>query len=140
MIVIVLVIIFYALFSRYLIFCVFVKSTNFKICDVIISICYIMEVILMLIAFESYLFSEWNLVKYSCAAWKTLLTWFWLNAGDWTLVPSSFMILLKRQYRKIWQFSIVEIYRFKMFFIHFFKKPKHWNLDISGYWVIGVGW
>ena len=140
MIVIVLVIIFYALFSRYLIFCVFVKSTNFKICDVIISICYIMEVILMLIAFESYLFSEWNLVKYSCAAWKTLLTWFWLNAGDWILVPSSFMILLKRQYRKIWQFSIVEIYRFKMFFIHFFKKPKHWNLDISGYWVIGVGW
>ena len=37
---------------------------------------------------------------------------FWLNAEDWKLVPSSFLILLKWQYRKIWPFLMVEIYHF----------------------------
>ena len=59
---------------------------------------------------------------------------FWLNAGDWKLVPGSFMILLKWQYSKIWPFLMVELS-----FIHLFKKIKHWNLAIFGYWVIGAG-
>ena len=33
-----------------------------------------------------------------------------------------FMILIKWQYSKIWQFLIVEIYHFQMFLIHLFKK------------------
>ena len=37
---------------------------------------------------------------------------FWLNAGDWELVPGPFMILLKLQYNKIWPFLIVDIYHF----------------------------
>ena len=41
-------------FLRYLDFCVFVKSTDFKISDVIIGIAtYIMEVTLMLVSLES---------------------------------------------------------------------------------------
>ena len=46
-----------ALFTRYVDFCVFMKSTNFKICDIIIGI-------VMLISFESLARSKWNLVKY----------------------------------------------------------------------------
>ena len=44
--------------------------------------------------------------------WQTFLTYFWLNAGDWKLVPGSFMILLKWQYSKIWSFLMVDIYHF----------------------------
>ena len=41
-------------FLRHLDFCVFVKSTGFKICDIIIGIpTYIMEVTLMFISLES---------------------------------------------------------------------------------------
>ena len=65
---------------------------------------------------------------------------FLLNAGDWKLVPAPFMILLKWQYSEIWPFLIVDIYHFKMSLVHLFKNKntKHWNLDIIGYWVIGV--
>ena len=43
---------------------------------------------------------------------STFQTCFWLNAGDWKLVPGSFMILLKRQYREIWPFFMVDIFHF----------------------------
>ena len=49
------------------------------------------------------------------------------------------MILLKWQYSKILPFLIVDIYHFKLSFIHLFKKMRHWNLGIFGYWVIGAG-
>ena len=39
---------------------------------------------------------------------------FWLNVGDWKLVPGPFMILLKWQYSKIWPFLLVEIYHFEL--------------------------
>ena len=37
---------------------------------------------------------------------------FWINFGDWKLVPVPFMILLKCQCSEIWQFLIVDIYYF----------------------------
>ena len=37
---------------------------------------------------------------------------FWLNAGDWELVPDPFIILLKLEYSEIWPFLIVDIYHF----------------------------
>ena len=49
------------------------------------------------------------------------------------------MILLKWQYSNFWSLLIVDIYHFWLSFIHLFKKMKHWNLDITGYWVIGTG-
>ena len=50
------------------------------------------------------------------------------------------MIILKRQYSKILPFLLVDIYHFKLTFIHLLKKNmKHWNLDKIGYWVIGTG-
>ena len=54
-----------------------------------------MEVTLILISFESEVLSKRNFVKYLRAVWQTFLTCFWLNAGDWKLVPDTFMILLK---------------------------------------------
>ena len=66
------------------------------------------------------------------------LTCFWLNAGNWKLVPGPFMILMKWQYNKICQFLVVDVYHFQFSLIHPFKKMKHWNLDITGYWVIGA--
>ena len=98
-----------------------------------------MEVTLMLISFESLVLSKWNLVKYLCAAWKTFLTCFWLNAGDWKLIPGPFMILLKRRHSDIWPFLIADIYHFKCPLFTFSKKKKKnetWNLDIIGYWVL----
>ena len=41
-----------------------------------------------------------NLVKYY-AVWQTCPICFWLNAGDWKLVPCPFMILLKWKYLTI---------------------------------------
>ena len=62
-----------------------------------------------------------------------------MNVWDWKLVPGSFKILLKWQYSKIGPFLMVDIYQFYLSFIHLFKKLKHWNLDLFGYWVIGAG-
>ena len=70
--------------------------------------CYIMEVMLMLISFESQVLSKWILVKYYCAVWQTFLTYYWLDAGDWKLVPGPFLILLKCHYREIWPFLTVD--------------------------------
>ena len=100
--------------------------------------CCIMEVTLVLISFESYVLSKWNLVKYECAVWQTFLACFWLNAGGWKLVPGSFTILLK-WHSEIGPFSIADIYHFYMSLIHLFKKIKHWYLNIIGYGVIGAG-
>ena len=47
-----------------------------------------------------------------CAVWQKFLTCFWLNAGDWKLVPDHFMILLKLQYNEICSFLIVDILPF----------------------------
>ena len=62
-------------------------------------------------------------------------------AQCWRLETSSrlFIILLKWHYNEIWPFLIVDIYHFYLSLIHLFKKLKHWNLDIVGYWVIGTG-
>ena len=49
------------------------------------------------------------------------------------LVPDPFIILLKLQYSKISLFLIVDIYHFKLYHIHLFKKLNHWNLDIIDY-------
>ena len=40
-------------FSRYLDFSAFVKSTNFKICDVILDIAWILKFTLSIVSFES---------------------------------------------------------------------------------------
>ena len=45
-----------------------------------------MEVRLMLISFESYILSYIT---------SNIITYFWLNTGDWKLVQGPFMILLK---------------------------------------------
>ena len=35
--------------------------------------------------------------------------YFWLNAGNWKLVPGTFMILMKRQHKKTRQILVVDI-------------------------------
>ena len=102
-----------------------------------------MEVTLMLISFESYVISKWNLGRYWCAAWQTFLTWFWLNAGDWKLVPGPVMILLKQQYSKIWPVLIVEVYHFYMSVIHFFQKIEtleSWHKWLLSNWSRLLNW
>ena len=47
-----------------------------------------------------------------CAAWQTFLKCFWLNAGDWKLVPGPSMTLRKLQYSEIWPLLIGDIYHF----------------------------
>ena len=74
-----------------------------------------------------------KLIEYCKDTTQTFLTCFPLNAGEWKLVPGSFMILLKRHYSNIWPFLTVDIYHFHMSLIHHFKKMKHWNPDIIGY-------
>ena len=104
--------------------------------------CWIMQVTLMLIFFGSQFPSKWYLVKYQCAVWQAFLKYFWLNAGDWKLVPGFFKILLRWQYSKIWPLFNG---RHMPFLINcplftFFKNIKRWNLDVFGYWVIGAGY
>ena len=95
-------------FLRYRDFCVFVKSTDFKIREIIISIARQRKLHLCLFLLNS----KWNLVKYLCAIWQTSITYFLLNAKDWKLVLGSFMILLKWQYSEIRPFLMVGIYHF----------------------------
>ena len=110
-------------FLRYLDFCVLVQSTDFKICHIIIGIPAQLKLHL-------HLFLSYPKFHQTC---------FWLNAGNWKLVPGSFMISLKWKYSEIWPIIIVYIKLFSTSFIHLFKKMKHWNLVISGYWLIGAG-
>ena len=71
---------------------------------------YIMQVVFILISFESSVPSKWNLVKYWFAEWQTFPTCFWLNAGDWKLVPGPVFILVKWQWSEIWSFLIMKMY------------------------------
>ena len=57
---------------------------------------------------------------------QTFLTCFWLNAGDWKLVPGPFVILLK------WQFNSGHLY-FLVDPYSPFQNMKHWNFEITGY-------
>ena len=113
------------IFSGIAHFCVFVKSTVLWSHQ---RHCYIIKL------------SKWNLIKYYCAVWEIFLTCFWLNNGDWKLVPDPFTILFKWQYSEIWPFLIVYIYHFNCPLFTFSKKMKHWNIGITGYWVIGAGY
>ena len=65
--------------------------------------CYIMEVHLCCLLLNPKYYQN----EFWCAVWQTSLKCFWLNAGDWELVPSPFMILLKWQCSKIWPFLII---------------------------------
>ena len=64
---------------------------------------------------------------------------FWLNAGDWKLVPGPFIILLKWNYSKILAIFNSWHLHFYISLIHHFQKMKHGRIDIIGYWVIGAG-
>ena len=70
--------------------------------------------------------------------WQTFLTCFGLNAGDWKLVPGSFMGLLKWLCRcaifNSWQVS------FLIFLYLPFQKSEQQNLNVTGYWVIWAGY
>ena len=116
--------------SRYLNSWVFVKSTDCKICDIILGIAYFFWVL-------SSIKMKFGQVLVCCM--KNICNMF--LAQCWRLETSSapFMSLLKWQYSEIWPFLIVDIYHFWMSLIYHFKKTKHWNLDIIVYWVIGAG-
>ena len=43
---------------------------------------------------------------------QTLLTGFWLNTGEWELVPGLFIILIKWQYNEISKFLVVDLHHF----------------------------
>ena len=62
---------------------------------------------------------------------------FLLNAGDWKLVPGSFIMLLKWKYSKSLPFLIANIYHFYVPLMHLSKNKiklkKNWNLDVTGY-------
>ena len=115
--------------SRYLDFCVFMKSTYFKICDVIIGI---MEVTLMLISFSILLSTikiKFDQILVCCITniYNTFLR-LKINAGDWKLVPGPLMTLLKWQYSKIWQFfNRWHLPFLKVLYLPFQKK---WNTGI----------
>ena len=68
-----------------------------------------MEVKLIIISFKSQVLLKLNLVKYQRAILKIFLTSFWLNAGDWKLVPGPFMILVKSKYSEIRPFLTVDV-------------------------------
>ena len=104
-------------FSSYLDFCAFVKSTDFKI-------------------YKSYTYAyffwilsniKMNLVKYYCTVWKISLSYIWLNAGDWKLVPGPFMILLKWQYARSSNFQYLI---FTIFKCPLFTFSEKWNNGI----------
>ena len=92
--------------------------------------CSIMKVILILISFESYVLSKLNLAKYG-AAWKKFLTYIWVNAGYWKLVPDPFMILLRRQYSNTWLFLINGLYHFKMPLTYIEWLLSYWSRFLS---------
>ena len=72
--------------------------------------------------------------------WETLPTCFCHNGRDWKLVPGSFTILIKWKHSKIRPFLIVGIYHFSLSLAYYLsQKMKHWNLDITGYWVTEAG-
>ena len=82
-------------FSRYLDFCVFGKSTYFKFCDFIIDIAAYWKLHFCLFLLNPKYCQNKISPNTSVSYKKTFLTCFWLNAGDWKLVPGPFMILMK---------------------------------------------
>ena len=101
------------MFTRYLDFTVFVRSTDFKICDVINALLHNGRYTK---ACFFWILSTINIkfVKYYCAVGQTFLKCFWLNAGDWKLVAGPFMILWRWIYSLIWPFLTVNNYHFKI--------------------------
>ena len=59
-----------------------------------------------------YFFSILSTIKMKFGKILMHLTCFWLNPGDWNLVPGPFIISLKWKYGEIWPFLIVDIYHF----------------------------
>ena len=61
---------------------------------------------------------------------------FWLDAGDWKLVPGPFMILLKQQDNKILPFFIVDFYHFNCPLFTFSKNEtmESWHNCLLSNW------
>ena len=126
------------LFSRYLDFCVFVKSTDFQTHDVIMCValhvgsrtCAYFFRIPIVIKMKFGQIQECCITNFS----NMFLVQCWGLEGS----SNPFYDFIKIT---IWQDLAIfnNIYHFDISLIHLFKKMKHWNLDISGYWVIGAG-
>ena len=129
-------------FSRYLDFCAFMKSTNFKICDVIIDIAPWWKLHLRLFLLNPTYYQNQNSVKYYCAVWQTFLTCFWFNAGDWKLVPGPFMILLKWQYSEICPFLVITFTFFKcpLFTFSKIETLEPWHHWLLSDWIRLLNW
>ena len=109
------------LFLRHLDFCAFEKSTDFKICDIIISITS------SGISTSAYVYWILSTLKKKSGqilvCCKTNISSMPL-VQDWRLKTSFrlFYDLLKWQYGEIWQFLIFNIYNFQMSIFHLSKK------------------
>ena len=97
------------MFSRYLDLSIFVKSTNFKICD-----------------YQNKIWSNTS-VSFNKHFWHIL-------AQCWRQETSS-----NHFYDFNEMLIVADIYHFQFSLIYPFKKMKHWKLDIIFYWVIGAG-
>ena len=111
---------------EYLDFCVFVKSTNFKICDVIIGIVYNGS--------YTYAYFFWVLSIINIIFRQTLVCYvtnissiFWAECWRWKLVSGCFMVLLKWQCSEIWPFFWVT---FAIITCPLFTFSKKWNIGI----------
>ena len=94
--------------SRFLCFCETCRFQNLWRHD---RYCCIMQVTFVLIFWIlSPLKMKFRQILVCCMT--KFVTCYWLNAGDWKLVPASFMILLKWQYSKFWSFLMADIYHF----------------------------
>ena len=125
--------------SRYFRFLSFCEIHKFQNLWRHLRHCYIMEVTLVLIFFFWILSTiKMKFGQILVCVWQTFLTCFWLNAGDWKLVPGPVIILLEWQYSKIWQFLIVDICHFSLSLLKFSKKWKTGILTIV-YSVIRAG-
>ena len=113
-------------FLRYLDYCDFVKSTDLKICDVIIGIATQWKLHLCLFLLNPKYYGNGFVQMLLCCMTK-ISNMFCLIARAWKLIPSHFMILLKWQYSQVWPFLLVDTYHLQMSFIHLFKK---WSTGI----------
>ena len=108
------------LFSKYLDFCVFANSVDFKICDVIIDIATYWKLLLCLFLLNPTYYQN-EIWSNTSVLYDIFLTCFWLNAGEWKLVSGPFMILLiakSSHFFNSWHLH---------FFIHLCKK---WDTGI----------
>ena len=107
--------------SRYLDFCVFVNSTDFKVCDVII-----------------------DNRNYTCSYFLWILSTIKIKFSQ--LLPCCLTNICNVILARCWRletnsrsFSDLSFLHFHIYHFHFFKNVNHLNLDINGYWVIGAG-